>query len=384
MLGKCKDILIVLPMESDSNRKFMQGVSLYARTRGNWKAHFIDSARFSPECLSKLSTISIQAIIANENMVAPITEFFRERTPPISVFGTPNNHQPSNQAEYFSVDGVAIGTFAANYFKSLGKFASFGFYSEHLDLSFIHDRRAGFKSAVQAQGGIANECPSYGNTPATKTWLSRLQKPAAVFCSNIHYAIDLIEVCRQCKFNVPRQISVLGVDDDDILGGFTVPRPSTIALDYPELGFMAAKSIDRRMRNGKRGKDGSFALKKMRVVEYDSTAPLPPATHLVYNAMALIHQNKSHPIRVEDIARSLGVSRNLLSLRFREILNETVSDTILKARLDAVRIKLTTTTKSIRSITEECGFNNASYLKTCFKKHFGTTMSQYREQSRAI
>lgn len=369
-------------MESDSNRKFMQGISLYARTRGNWKAHFIDSSRLSPASLSKLSAVNIQAIIANENVVAPIIDFFGKKTPPIAVFGTPNNHRPSSKAEYFSVDGVAIGAFAANYFRSLGKFASFGFYSEPLDLSFVHDRRAGFKSAIQSGGDIVSECPFENGLADAEAWLSKLQKPAAIFCSNIHYAIDLIEACRQCKLNIPRQISVLGVDDDDILGGFTVPRPSTIALDYPELGFRAAKSIDKRMRSGKRGKDGSFALKKMQVVEYDSTAPLPPATHLVYNAITFIQQNKSRPIRVEDVAQSLGVSRRLLSLRFREIREETVSETILKARIEAVRIQLITTTKSIKAITEECGFSNAPYLKTLFKKRFGTTMSAFRKQSR--
>ena len=38
--------------------------------------------------------------------------------------------------------------------------------------------------------------------------------------------------------------------------------------------------------------------------------------------------------------------------------------------------------KSFKAITEEYGFDNASYLKTIFKRRFKATMSEFRKQLR--
>ena len=74
----------------------------------------------------------------------------------------------------------------------------------------------------------------------------------------------------------------------------------------------------------------------------------------------------------------LGVSRALVSQRFREYGCRTLSDALARARLKAVRAKLRTTKMKIGAITAACGFPNADYAKRLFRKTYGLTMRDYR------
>lgn len=378
-----KEILISLPIESDSNRKFMHGISLYARIHRTWNVHFVDSRDFARNSLA-IDVQRYDAMFVREDVIPALARELGTKLPPCVVFGWPSNGRPLPNVEYFSVDGRKIGNNAAEYFLNLGKFASYGFYTEPLDLSFVHERRDGFSAALAKRRLSADACPCYGDTDGVIRWLAGLPKPAAVFCSNIHYAIEVIEACQRGGLNIPRQVSVLGVDDDDILGGFSNPRPSVIALDYARLGFEAAKSIDHRLRTRKCHKTVCRYLTLMRVAEYDTTAPLAPATHLVHNAMAFIRENACQSVSVAEVANHLGVSRKLLGLRFREICNDTVINYIQKIKLEKVQSLLMTSAKAIGAISEECGFRNQAHLKSLFKQRFGVTMSDFRRQSQSL
>ena len=370
-------------MESDANRKFLYGISLFARLRANWNVHFIDPRDLTVEALQLVSNSGIDAIFAKEDAMPVIQAYFGNNLPPTAVFGTPNKGQPINGVDYFSVNGTAIGTQAAEYFLSLGKFSSFGFYTEDLDQSFVHDRREGFTSRLSADGFPISVCTACGNLQKTITWLSTLPKPTAVFCANINYAIKLIESCKVGGFKIRKQIAILGVDDDELFGGFIKPRPSTIAIPYEKLGMEAAKAIARRLKypSMKIMPGKPYAMSDMQVIEYGSSTALSPAAHLVYNSIEFIKQNARRHISVGDVAKHVGTSRKLLELRFREIRNETILSHIHRVRLNEVCTELTFTEKTIQNISRDCGFTNLTYLKTFFRRQLGMTMTEYRAKS---
>lgn len=106
-----------------------------------------------------------------------------------------------------------------------------------------------------------------------------------------------------------------------------------------------------------------------------------PAAHILSRALGFIQKNATKGIRPGDVAEFLGVSRRLADLRFQQFSGETINETIVRHRLEAVKKLLATTGRSIRAISEACGYTDHAYLKTLFKRRFGLTMRDWRAQN---
>ena len=192
-------------------------------------------------------------------------------------------------------------------------------------------------------------------------------------------AIHTLSACRLAKLKVPEQVSVIGVDDDRLLCDFSTPPLTSIAPDHALEGHIAAKTLNDMMR----GRVRCQKLKRImntakKIVERESAKPISPATTLITRAMAFINAQATKNIKTTDVTAHLKVSRSLIDMRFREFRGETVSQAITRRRLAEVKRFLTGTQLSIRAISIKCGFSNPNHLKNLFKRHFGTTMRDWR------
>jgi LacI family transcriptional regulator len=64
------------------------------------------------------------------------------------------------------------------------------------------------------------------------TWPHR---PSALFCANDLMAVGALDAARELKLAVPRDLSVVGYDDQD-LARYTHPPLSTVLLPNYEMG----------------------------------------------------------------------------------------------------------------------------------------------------
>ena len=102
------------------------------------------------------------------------------------------------------------------------------------------------------------------------------------------------------------------------------------------------------------------------------------AGHLVQKALAYIRNNCRRNIGPLDVAERLGVSRPLLDLRFRELLDTSVGKTIIKERLAAVCNELKTSNASVAEIAERFDYDTSAQLMRQFKRELGTTVRNFR------
>lgn len=65
-------------------------------------------------------------------------------------------------------------------------------------------------------------------------------------------------------------------------------------------------------------------------------------------------------------------------------LKQTLTETIIKARLQYANQQLIMTNSSIKSICFDCGFDSISYFYRLFKKYTGQTPVEYRKKNRKI
>lgn len=80
------------------------------------------------------------------------------------------------------------------------------------------------------------------------------------------------------------------------------------------------------------------------------------------------------------MAGHLGVTRRWVEKRFVQTLQRSVLDEIQRVRIETLRALVGETSQPFTSIAKRCGFSGANHLGIIFKKHFGVTMSEYRQR----
>ncbi|WP_319268688.1 AraC family transcriptional regulator [uncultured Draconibacterium sp.] len=65
-------------------------------------------------------------------------------------------------------------------------------------------------------------------------------------------------------------------------------------------------------------------------------------------------------------------------------LKQTLTETVIKARLQYASQQLIMTNSSIKSICFDCGFDSVSYFYRLFKKYIGQTPADYRKKNRKV
>lgn len=93
-----------------------------------------------------------------------------------------------------------------------------------------------------------------------------------------------------------------------------------------------------------------------------------------------VQQNISSPITVEDIAKTLYISRPYLSKKFKEETGNSITDFIHNQKIETAKRLLKYTDKSLLSISTYLGFSSQSHFTHMFKKTTGMLPKAYRGQ----
>ena len=244
------------------------------------------------------------------------------------------------------------------------------------------DRADGFAEEISRAKMPVDVFGAKSRQSSLTAWIRNLPKPCAIMTAWDTRAIEVAETAKKAGFDIPRQVAVLGVDNDDLLCNFTSPSISSIQPPHEENGFTAGKVLDQWIGR-RRGQKPEFVLcSGEKIVQRESTAPLTPASHLILNALEFIHKNAATNLRVNDVIRHLKVSRRLADLRFKEFQGTSILEEITKARLEEVSKRLLTTKLPTSAIARSCGFENISYLGKLFRRKYGDTPQNWRKSHR--
>jgi len=275
------------------------------------------------------------------------------------------------------IDSHKIGECAARYFLRRG-FRHFAYVGPFKDRKWSNDREQGFRTAIAAHGYSlhAYNCGSDRDLP---DWLEALPKPCAVLAAMDWRARQVAEACRSGGIPVPEQVSVLGVDNDDLLCEFSIPPLSSIELDFERCGYLMAQALDHLMRGG-RPPSSPLEYGVRSIVERRSTLDIKGSARIVSLACDFIARNATAPLTLSDIAGAAGCSIRILQKRFADAVGHSPLSELRKRRLALVCDKLIHTTRPITGIGDSCGFVSDAQLKTEFRKAFGMSMRDYRRQ----
>lgn len=259
----------------------------------------------------------------------------------------------------------------------LGETRSMSRPSRHASRAWSRTRAEAFRAAMEREGIPFHLAPNE-ETQTLADWLVSLPKPLAVMAAYDTRAVQVLEACRAARLSVPAQVMVIGVDNDNFYCDYTNPTLSSVEPDFEREGYRAAKELDSLMRSRVPRTARMILHSPVRVFERESTAMIPPAATLVKNALTFIKDNATKGITVNDVVRSLHVSRRLADLRFHQMQGETINACIVRHRLERAEQLLKSGNLPIVKIAALAGFRDAKYLMRIFRQRHGVNMSAWR------
>lgn len=100
---------------------------------------------------------------------------------------------------------------------------------------------------------------------------------------------------------------------------------------------------------------------------------------LVIDVSNYVQHHLSEPIDVAALARSMFLSRTYLAAKFKKESGTTLTDFILKEKVEEAKRLLRYTDKQATAIAAYLGFSSQSHFANVFKKYTGKTPSEYRK-----
>ncbi len=103
----------------------------------------------------------------------------------------------------------------------------------------------------------------------------------------------------------------------------------------------------------------------------------------VGRALAALHNDPARAWSLEDLARTVGVSRSVLTERFARYLGQSPITYLTEWRLELAAESLRCTSRSVMQIATEVGYDSEAAFNRAFKRRFGNPPASYRRHIRA-
>ncbi len=111
-------------------------------------------------------------------------------------------------------------------------------------------------------------------------------------------------------------------------------------------------------------------------------APAPAGQAWLTEAIRILRAEFRDGIEFRDIARRVGVHPVRLSREFRRAQRMTMTEFVLRLRVDYASRLLASTAQPLAAVAIEAGFADQSHLAKVFRRYTGTTCARYRDHAR--
>ncbi len=280
-------------------------------------------------------------------------------------------------------DNTSVARLAADHLIKAG-FTDFAFVGERSEVAWSDERGCMFATEIASHGF---KCRIYESTQSgeddsssLRDWLVTLPRPTALFAACDIRARHVLDACRAAGLDVPGDIAILGVDDDEAICETAMPTLSSIAMSTEDAGFKAAEILDAAMSDGmkRRGAPVDVFYGGTHVVERRSTNRNTVRDELVSRCLMLMEANFGRKFNVSDIVSYLHVSRRTLETHFRAATGRSLNDEITALRIRRAKALLAKTSMTQHEIAMKCGFCDSSHMSVIFRRHCSAPPSAFR------
>lgn len=212
-----------------------------------------------------------------------------------------------------------------------------------------------------------------------REWLLSLPKPIGIFACDDNQAEILLETCQASNLNVPLDVAIIGVDNDEVTCNLTVPAISSVDMDIEKAGYQVAEMATRMVEDPSyRGED--IVIRPIALVGRGSTAAMATKDPVVAEAMRYIFQNRARKLQVSDVIKQVPVSRRLLEQRFKEVTGASIYTVISNLRMDYFAQQLVSSQDTISEIAARMDEPDTKSISRRFLALKGCTPTEYRKR----
>lgn len=382
-----KSVAITLSLNKHFDRKVAEGIRRYLRQSQEWSIYLEDEPESN---VSNLKDQSFDGVIAelDEPQIPHLLAGLK--IPVVGIGGIKSRYAAKLPISTVETDNRRIAQLAAEHLLEcrVTNFAYCGVRSRTVD-PWTNERKQAFVQSLKERGypcAVFREQAAHARRwkalhAALVAWIETLPKPIGVFAGNDSRARHVLEACAAVRAQVPDEVAVIGVDNDELFCSLTHPPLTSIIQGTDEIGYQAARLLDLTMQKRIR-KPRRLTIPPVGIAMRGSTDMIASDDAIVASAIRFIREHAINRVTAADVARHLDVSRSTLDVHFKQIVGRSVRQEIQRMQLNAVTELLTTTDLSLEDIAQQAGYSSPQYLAAVFRREFDQTPGQYRQAAR--
>lgn len=388
-LNRTRNIAVLMDTSLQGGRNFVISIANWVRAQGApWRLIMREGRAGEQEI--DLKHEAIDGIIASCAYAEAVKPLARRGMPIVMCEPFPADLRPLGplrKCPAILQDSYAVGALAARYYLER-RYRSFAYVSDTIGTRWSLKRQEGF---VETLAKAKFDCAVYkgidkseqldwlAERPRMIEWLRALKKPVAVFAAMDGRARLVLDACAEAGIQVPKEVSVLGVDNDSTLCESAYPTLSSIQLG--STGERAAMTLADLM-DGKPVEKSMVEVSPISVITRESTGHDAMRIPILAQALKFIlHNAPERNLSAGDVVSELKCSRRYVETAFREYLGRSILDEIHRVKFEYVKHLLETTNLTIQEIAEKCDIPTQSQLAFRFRQLFGITMHEWRKRS---
>lgn len=367
------------------DRQVIEGIGHYLQTsKVDWDIYLEE------DFLTRLENINDWAgdgIIADFDDAEIRTALADLTVPVIGIGGSYQDKNDYPSGPYVATDNLAVVDAAYNHLKQKGleQFAYYGLPHDK-DHRWSEEREKAISELTKQDGYSCQVYLGHNTSPDTwqysmnrlADWIQSLPKPIGIVAVTDSRARHLLQACDHLGIAVPDQISIVGIDNDDIARYLSRISLSSVTQGCFEMGYKAAKFLHRKL-DGIEIKNNIIKVPPTGVAERQSSDFKALNDPHVIQAMQFIRQNACRGIKVDQVTDYVGISRSNLENRFVAERGHSIHTELHNEKLTRACKMLKETSVPTKEVACICGYPSLQYMYAIFKKHFDVTPTQFRD-----
>lgn len=377
-------VLVLIDSATEFSRRFLTGLIRYANENGSWIFYRLPSyykALYGENgIVERIKEWEIDAVIAQWEYEG--VDFLDQLDIPVFLQSYKNI---SGQFSRISGDYIGVGVMAAQFFAKR-HFKNFAFYGNK-NFFWSKARAEGYRQEVERIKGnyyyfeseILDSMQWSRSHIELDNWLQALPKPVALLACDDNFALQVSEMCKVNNINIPDELSLLGVDNDELICNLSHPSISSIVTDDENGGYQTGRMLQKLIIS----KDNipfNINIDPVRIEQRQSTEKYNISDNYIRTIINYINENIRLNISVDELTTLVPLSRRNLEKKFKEATGIPVYQFILDKKLDLISTELLTTDKDLLDIAIGIGFNDVRNVYRIFKKNTGYTPISFRKK----
>ncbi len=376
-----KTVIYVSGTDKVQDRRRLFGLTEYAK-RHEWNLQTVEALQ-SPQQAKELMRIwKPDGIIVCRGAALNDLSAKSFRKTPVLFSHNPGTRKVPRENCIFS-DASAVIELAAKELLSLN-LSAYAFVGWSKPIGWSAQRRNAFESFMHLHGRRTHvfepsehKCSSNTITAHLADWLSTLPHPLGVLTANDQIAQRIVSACHLARLDVPDDVAVMGIDNDDELCEGSRPTISSIDPDFIASGRLAGEALDRLMSHSDPA-PRHIMYPPLRLVRRESTRRFSRHDGDVARAVERIRKEACDGLTAGEVVKDFPCSRRMAELRFHSLIGRSILQEIRRVRLETARHLLINSSLGIDFIAGKCGYASLSAFSVFFRQETGVSPSTWR------